>query len=293
MIKVAHKTTSAPAPQKTSIALVLGGGGARGLAHILVLEVFDELGLKPDQIVGTSIGAVFGAAYASGLSAEEIREQAINNLGKRTEILKKLFAHKPETLFSLWNLSPLSSSFMKPEALLNKILPDNIAQDFGALRIPLKTIATDYNTQMPIIIEEGSLITAIAASIALPTIFTPVLKDGMALIDGGLTNPLPIDVIAGQTDLSIAIDVTGGPVRNKKKELPSMINVLLTASQISQNAIIRQMLKTYTPDILIRPPVDRFQVLAFYKIKEILESSLPIKDELKHALDEALTRAAL
>lgn len=273
------------APQELKIGLVLGGGGARGIAHILVLEVFDELGIRPSEILGTSIGALFGAAYASGVPAAEIRELAIRTLGKRTEILKKLFVQKPETLLELWNISPFSSSLMNSERLLDMVLPNSIRKSFSELLIPAKFIATDYFAQEPVLLQSGDLRRAVAASIALPAIFAPVEIDGKLLIDGGMTNPLPFDVVSDEINLTVAIDVTGGPVKKENGAKPTPTDVLFAASQIQQNTIVKEKLKVKRPEILLRPPVDHIQVLAFYKIEEILKSEESIKDELKRALD--------
>ncbi len=273
-----------------SIGLVLGGGGARGIAHILVLEVFDELGLRPNEILGTSIGALFGAAYASGIPAADIREQAIGTLGKRIDILKKLFVQKREILLELWNLTPLSSSLMNSERLLEVVLPDTVSQFFSELLIPAKFVATDYYAQEPVLLQSGDLRQALAASIALPAIFAPVEINNRLLIDGGMTNPLPFDAVSGDINLTIAVDVTGGPVQRDNGAKPTPTDVLFAASQIQQNTIVKEKLKIRRPEILIRPPVDHIQVLAFYKIAEILEASAPIKDELKRALDFSLAR---
>lgn len=277
------------ASKEYNIGLVLGGGGARGIAHILVLEVFDELGLKPVEILGTSIGALFGASYASGIPAVEIRELAIRSLSKRTEILKSLFFQKPETLLELWNLSPLSSSLMNAERLLEMVLPDSFCQSFSELTIPAKFVATDYYAQEPIVLQSDNLHKAVAASIALPAIFAPVEIGGRLLIDGGMTNPLPFDVVSDQVNLTIAVDVTGGPVQKENGAKPTPTDVLFAASQIQQNTIVKEKLKLKCPEILLRPPVDHIQVLAFYKIEEILDHSASIKDELKRSLDSALT----
>lgn len=271
------------------IALVLGGGGARGLAHILVLEAFDELGLKPSLIAGTSIGAIIGASYASGLCAEEIREHCVRILGNRVDIFKQLFVQRPDTLRDLWNFGAPRRSLMKPEALLEIIFPDKVVRDFSDLLIPLKVVATDYYGQEMVVLDEGELIHAVAASMALPTIFRPVTIDGTVLIDGGFTNPLPFDIVGDAADLTMAIDVTGGPQKKEGKDLPSGVDVLFAASQIMQNSIVKEKLKTTRPDILIRPPVDHVPVLAVHKIKEILEETKALKDDVKRALEKALS----
>src|SRR5262249_57186024 len=103
-----------PLVARPSIALALGGGGARGLAHILMLEVFDELGLKPRIIAGTSIGALFGAAYASGLSARLIKAHTEEVLGQRLGLARYLLSARSEPVFKLLNVLPLRSSLLEP-----------------------------------------------------------------------------------------------------------------------------------------------------------------------------------
>ena len=103
---------------RPTIALALGGGGARGLAHILMLEVFDELGIKPTVIAGTSIGAVFGAAYASGLSARLIRAHTEETLSQRFDIVRQLLSARSDPVLKIFNFLPIRSALLKPETLL-------------------------------------------------------------------------------------------------------------------------------------------------------------------------------
>ena len=191
------------------IALALGGGGARGLAHILMLEVFDELGLKPKVIAGTSIGALFGAAYASGLSARLIRAHTEEVLSQRLGLTRYLLSARSEPVQRFLNILPIRSSLLKPELLLDLMLPSKVARDFAHLAIPLKVVATDFYAQEQIVLDSGDLRSAIAASMALPALFTPVTRDGRVLMDGGLVNPLPFDVLKGEADITVAIDVSG------------------------------------------------------------------------------------
>ena len=115
-----------------SIALALGGGGARGLAHIPVLEAFDELGLRPKIIAGTSIGAIFAAAYASGLSGKQIRAHAYEVLKKRLDLVRDLYAARVRTPGGIFNALTPRPAFLAPERLLDIILPPQIARDFDS-----------------------------------------------------------------------------------------------------------------------------------------------------------------
>lgn len=279
-----RKASSTP-----TIGLTLGGGGARGLSHILAIEVFEELGIRPHVIAGCSIGAILGAAFASGMPAKEIAERATSILGKRTEIIRRMFASAGDSLSELWNLRPLSAAAMNPISLMEVIFDGALPSDFSKLQIPLSVVATDYNTQSPYVLKDGPLMPAVAASMALPAVFRTVEHQGKILMDGGLADPLPFDIIASDAEISVAVDVTGIRVRDIPEEPPSALEAILAASQIMQNAIVREKLERLQPDILVRPIVSRFKVLEFYKIHEILDSARPMKDELKLALDAALS----
>lgn len=273
-----------------AIGLALGGGGARGLAHILVLEVFDELGLTPAVIAGTSIGALIGGAYATGLDAKEIGARARDILSHPAEIARRLFSGKPRDWMDLWTIRPFSASLMNPRALTQLVFPESASTDFTQLKIPFRAVATDYRDQSPVVLKDGPLDLAIAASMGLPALFRPVEHEGQILVDGGLTDPLPFDQLGGGCTLSVAVDVTGR-TRVSAERAPTALEAVLAISQIMQNAIIREKLKSEAPDILIRPPVDTFRILEFYKIGDILEAAAPIKDDLKRALDKKLTGA--
>lgn len=281
-------TLVANKPGAPKIALALGGGGARGLVHIHVLEAFDELGVKPAYIVGTSIGAIFGASFASGLPAQEIRENTLATLGNKSEIFKKLFLRKPSSLKDLWNIGAPRNSLMKPEALLDVLLPPTVCRNFADLSIPLEIVTTDYFNQQMEVINDGDLTTAVAASMALPAIFRPIKRDGKVLIDGGFSNPLPFDLAKPHGAFTVAIDVTGGPQKKESDELPSGIDVLFAATQILQNTIIKEKLKTVRPEILLSPPVNHIPVLSFYKAQQILDESKDLKEQAKRQIDDAI-----
>jgi NTE family protein len=271
------------------VGLSLGGGGARGLAHILMLEAFDELGLKPTVIVGTSIGAIFGAAYASGLSARLIRAHTEEVLSQRFGFAQALLAARSEPVLKLLNFLPVRSSLLSPELLLEQVLPSRVAKDFGGLAIPFKAVATDFYAQEQVVIDSGDLHSAVAASIALPALFSGVKRAERLLMDGGLVNPLPFDVLEGAADITVAIDVTGassnGPGRRPQ---PSALAALVSSSQILQRSIVREKLKASHPDIYIDVDVDKFHVLEFYRFKEVLTAAQPAKEQLQRQLERVL-----
>lgn len=278
---------------RPTIALALGGGGARGLAHLLMLEVFDELKLRPKIIAGTSIGAIFGAAYASGLSARLIRAHTEEALRQRLDFARQLFSARAEPMFKILNILPIRSALLKPQSLLDILLPSKVARDFRDLVIPLKVIATDFYAQEQVILSEGTLLNAVAASMALPALFAPVTLDGRVLMDGGLVNPLPFDVLRGEADLTVAIDVSGGPADPGTHPEPSAFTALISSSQILQRSIVREKLKAQQPDIYIDVKVDRFNVLEFHRLKQILEAAAPAKEQLKRQLSRMLASPTL
>jgi NTE family protein len=277
-----HKAVPPPPATGLSIGLALGGGGARGLAHILMLEVFDELGLKPKVIAGTSIGALFGAAYASGLSARLIRAHTEEVLSQRFGFARSLLAARSEPVLRLLNILPVRSSLLSPELLLDQVLPSRLAPDFARLAIPFKVVATDFYAQEQVVIDAGDLRPAVAASIALPALFTPVKREHRLLMGGGLVNPLPFDVVEGEADLTVAIDVSG------RRAHPTILAALVSASQILQRSIVREKLKANRPDVYIDVDVDQFHVLEFHRFKEVLAAAQPAKEQLRRQLDRVL-----
>ena len=300
--KPAH---AGPPDHAPAIALALGGGGARGLAHVVALEAFDELGLRPARIAGTSIGALFGAAYASGMSARVIRAHAEEILAQRFDMLRQIFAARTTPISRLLSVLPLRNALLDANLLLDALLPTGVPRTFEQLQIPLQTVACDFYGQFEVVHASGDLRTAVAASMALPVLFAPVMMAGRAMVDGGFVNPLPFDVFlkdaGARPTITVAIDVSGAvpsttvtpadavmpPVSQ-----PSATEVMATSSQILQRSIVREKLKAGRPDILIECPVDAFSVLDFHKFREILAASAPIKDQLKRALESHLQRAS-
>ncbi len=282
-----------PPVRKPTIGLALGGGGARGLAHILMLEVFDEMGLRPTVIAGTSIGAIFGAAYASGYTAAQIRAHTEELLSSRFEIVRQFFAARQERLGRVLSVLQLRSALFNAEALLDIVLPPRVVPELENLPIPLRVVAADFYTQDQVILDRGSTKSAVAASMALPALFSPVITDDFALMDGGLVNPLPFDVLSGQADILVAINVSGAGRLPDDRTPPKATEALAASLQILQRTIAREKLLSRQPDVLIDVDVGRFHVLEFHKLGAVLEAAAPAKIALREKLERVLSAETL
>ena len=271
-----------------SIALALGGGGIRGLAHIVVLEVLDELGITPVLIAGTSIGAIIGAAYASGIPARHIRAHAETVLRHRFDLMRQVFSARATPIQRVMSLIQLKSAVLRPDVLLDLVMPPRLARDFADLAIPLKIATTDIRTYQSIVFDQGPLVPAVAASMALPALFTPIEHHGRLLLDGGLTNPLPFDLIEGTASITIAIDVGGMAPAPDDLTVPTALEALVTASQILQHSIVREKMKFSQPDIYLDMPVARFGILDVHKFREILAAAEPAKETFRRQLDRVM-----
>jgi NTE family protein len=266
-----------------TFALALGGGGARGLAHIAVLEALDELGARPAAVAGTSIGALVGAAYAAGMSGKEIRRFVIALAHDRGEIFRRLIAARAGTFSNLFNIGFGSATLVDAEKFCAQFLPEQVPDDFGALALPLTIIASDLYRRQPAVFASGALKPALAASIALPTVMRPVIVDGRVLIDGGATNPLPFDALRGRADIVVAVDISGEPA-DERRDIPNPWECLLSTVLVMGSAITAEKLKHGAPDLIVRPKVGGFRSLDFLQASAILRASEPVKAEVKEKL---------
>ena len=274
-----------------SIGLALGGGSARGLAHIPMLEVFDELGVKPKVIAGCSIGALMGAAFAAGMSAKDIRDRAEMLLANRVGALRYAFGEKRINPFDLLALKGLASLHIQGETLVGLALPDTVPKLIEELAIPFKVIATDFDMMEERVIEAGALRKAIAASIAIPGVILAPQYEGHTYVDGGVTNPVPFDHVRSGVDIVVAVDVTGRPRAangGHRSNMELAVGSLLIL--FHQVAGLRRAITP--PDIYIRPAIEDFAGGDFFRIKEVLEQAAPAKDQLKRELERAITATA-
>ncbi|PWE57968.1 Patatin [Metarhizobium album] len=272
-----HSSTS------PSIAVAFGGGGARGIAHIHVIEALDELGIRPVMIAGSSIGAIIGSGMAAGMRGREIADYTLATIGQPKTVANKLWSLRPVTVRSAMT-GGLRLGQFNLERILKAFLPPAIPNDFSQLQIPFKVSATDYYGQAELVIETGELYPALAASAAIPALFMPVRIGERIMIDGGIFNAVPYEHLLGHADIVIGVDVVGAP-EGDGSHMPNRIDSLFGAGQLMMQANIAMKLRLQPAHIFLRPAVNRFRVLDFLKARDILTESVGIKDDLKRALD--------
>ncbi len=269
-----------------TIGLALGSGGANGLAHIAILQVFDDLGIVPDRIVGSSIGAVIGGLYAAGLSAKQILDIFDAVAGSPLDALSGL-AKSNLKLADLVRFRRRGAGLIDSRGFMRFLATHTEVRDFKELRIPLSVVATDYWTADSVVLEEGDLFAAIEASMAVPGLFMPVKRAEYLLIDGGTSNPLPFDLLQGEVDLVIAVDVSGNHQSDEGQDI-GLSDMLFTSFKIMQQAITRQVLRHQPPDILLSPQAPGVRLLHFHRINEILTQAEPTAAALRELLEGVL-----
>ena len=293
----------APRPR---IGLVLSGGGARGAAHVGVLKVLEELRIPIDAIAGTSMGAVVGGLYASGMSAAQIERQFASvdwsdAFRDRPQRLDLNFRRKREDRQYpvQFPLGFRDGRFQLPSGLiqgqkLSQILREltlPVAQvsDFDRLPTPFRAVATDLETGDAVVIDRGDLVTALRASVSAPGIFAPVEREGRLLVDGGVAKNLPVDIArALNVDVLIVVDV-GFPLttRDQLHSVASVSNQMLAILIRRESEQQRALLGP--GDILISPPMDRTSSFDFTK----LQKNVAVGESSGRAVTEQLARLAI
>ena len=273
------------------IGLALGSGSARGWAHVGVIRALEEAGIRPDLVCGTSVGSLVGAAYVAG----ELDRFERWVLGMRMKDVVRFM-----------DLS-LSGGVLKGERVMDFFQRNFVDRSIEALPMPFGAVATSLQTGAEVWLREGSTVDAVRASIALPALFTPVLRDGMTLVDGGLVNPVPVSLARAMgADFVIAVDLGSDKIGSHlsakahahspdsllgewkrklretmgghlpedsagKRKLPSLHEVLFSSIDIMQTQIARTRLAADPPDVVVSPRLAHLHLLDFHRAKEAIE----------------------
>jgi NTE family protein len=266
-----------------TLALALGGGGSRGLAHAVVMEALDEIEVRPVAIAGSSIGAAMGAAYAAGLSGKAIRRHVISLAHGRGETIARLFGARAVTLSSMIAAPFGNPMLLDAQKLCDAFLPAAVPDDFAQLEIPLIVPASDLYGRSEVALATGPLKIAIAASMAVPGLVRPVEHGGRVLVDGGAVDPLPFEHLRGRAEVILAVDTTVGPIA--PRGIPDPWENLFATLQLMSHTIVQEKLKRGAPDILIRPELSTFRLLDFFHASAILRAAEPVKAQVKERVN--------
>ncbi len=275
---------------RPKIGLVLSGGAARGLAHIGVLKALEEQGIQIDAIAGTSMGAVIGGLYASGYKIDELEKLALNidwqqalsdappredvpfrrKQDDRDFLVKQKLSFRDDGSLGL----PLGVIQGQNLALLleSMFAHSSNTRNFDKLPIPFRAVATDITTGEKVVFNKGHLPQVIRASMSIPAVFAPVEIDGRLLVDGGMTDNIPLDVAREMgVDIAIVVDI-GTPLRSRK-QLTTVVDVLNQSITLMTRRNSEEQLKALHPkDVLIQPPLAAYGVTDFGRAKDMIDA---------------------
>lgn len=268
--------------RKLKIGLALGGGGARGIAHIGVLRVLEKNGIKPDFVAGTSMGAIIGAMYCAGLSTDEMEKKVAGFIP--TDIYKelkfdKMVSAESKNIFTeifgkmkakaFFYLSGVREAFLEKRAIDRMIeffLPDI---DFRDLKIPFACVAVDISQGKEVVFQKGPIWEAVASSISIPGVMPPVKYDGGVLVDGGAVQLVPVKVLKDSgCDFSIGVDVSAGLSAVSQDELKSAFDIANRTNEIAISVLRRIQIKDV--DFLVRPEVQSIKWFEIRKFRECI-----------------------
>lgn len=275
---------------RPKVGLVLSGGAARGLAHIGVLKALEEQGVKIDAIAGTSMGAVIGGLYASGYKIDELEklalaidwQQALSDAPPRKDIpfrrkqddrdflVKQRLSFRDDGSLGL----PLGVIQGQNLALLLESLLAHASdtRDFDKLPIPFRAVATDIASGEKVVFRKGHLPQVIRASMSIPAVFAPVELDGRLLVDGGMVDNIPLDIVREMgVDMAIVVDI-GTPLRNRK-QLATVVDVLnQSITLMTRRNSEEQLASLHRDDILVQPPLSSFGVTDFGRAQDMIDA---------------------
>lgn len=265
------------------VELVLGSGGARGIAHIKIIELLQRDGYEINRVIGCSMGAVVGGIYCAGYM--DVYKEWLLTLN-RTQ------------LFNLMDFTLTNMGFLKGEKVLGKMHEITGDQLIEELPIPFIAVATDMIHKKEIYFRDGDLYAAMRASMSIPGIFTPVQHDNMILVDGGVLNPLPLNIAENNKDtLVVAVSLNGpdepteivkpeseepphkswlsrflSQPKEKVRHIPkfSLIDLMTHSYEFTQDKLVELTIKAYQPDIVIQIPTSSCGLFDFHKTEHML-----------------------
>jgi NTE family protein len=273
-----------------SIGIALGAGGANGLAHILMLEALDDMGIQVARISGSSIGAIVGSLYAAGMSGREIRDLVERFvLSDHNESLSRFFDGSALEWINFVEIELGNGGLVSADGFLSFMSETLKKKTFEELEIPIHIVAADLWGREQVVLTSGDLMSAIKASMALPGVFEPVRRDGRVLIDGGTCNPVPYDLLTDRCDIVVGIDVIGERTR-PSSGIPGYFETVFNSIKVMQAAIMNEKRRHREPDVYVSVPVVDIRALEFYRAQEVFEQALPARDTLKQQLKKAIER---
>lgn len=247
--------------RKPILGLALGGGGARGFAHIGVLKILETEDIRPQVMAGTSMGGIIAALYASGMTISEIKEEA-TRLGNLNNLVKLLDN-------DLMNFDHVASHDNVVEYLAGLFKEK---RDFGDLQIPLALAAVDVMTASDVALQEGNLVEAVSATMALPGVIEPLRRDGKCLVDGGSLNNVPADLASSMgAEVVIAVDVSPDVTNEefwKEQRIPGIAMANWRSNAIMVANFTAAKLRKARTDLVIRPEID-YQITTLSGFKHL------------------------
>ena len=283
--------------RKARIGLALGSGSARGWAHIGAIRALEERGVKPDMVCGTSIGALVAAAYAAGRLGE--LEKWVTGLAWTTVV-------------RLMDLTWRPGGLIRGQRLFNLFRDTFRDADIAELQMPFGAVATDLASGRELWLRRGKVLEAVRASCAMPGLFTPVIRAGTVLVDGGLVNPVPVSMCRAMgADLVIAVDLSWGklgPYRDRARKglptrdvpagedeakpadprIPSIFEVFTTSLDIVEQRVARSRLAGEPADVLITPLLPDFATMDYHRAKEAIAEGRTAVERMAPLIEQVI-----
>jgi NTE family protein len=283
--------------RKPRIGLALGSGSARGWAHIGAIRALEERGVRPDMVCGTSIGALVAAAYAAG---------ELDGLEKWVTGLAWT------TVVRLMDITWRPGGLIRGQRLFNLFRDTFKDADIAELQMPFGAVATELSSGRELWLREGKVLEAVRASCAMPGLFTPVIRSGAVLVDGGLVNPVPVSMCRAMgADLVIAVDLSWGKLgayRDRAKRtlvtrdvpaghdeskiadprVPSVFEVFTTSLDIVEQRVARSRLAGEPADVLITPLLPDFATMDYHRAKEAIAEGRTAVERMAPLIDQVI-----